>query len=167
MSDKQRHVNRLWSLRVNVLAASPFLTGRTREHFYKTGGIQLNGTQIRTGVWFFSSAVQFGPGCMVNSDCYFESREPITIGSECYFGPQVAILTSTHVIGPSSRRAGDYAGQPVTIGDGCWLGARVTVLPGVNIAQGCVIAAGAVVTQDTAPDGLYAGIPATRKRELI
>lgn len=31
---------------------------------------------------------------------------------------------------------------------------------------GCVIAAGAVVTRDAEPDGLYAGVPARRIRSL-
>jgi acetyltransferase-like isoleucine patch superfamily enzyme len=40
------------------------------------------------------------------------------------------------------------------------------VLPGVTVAAGCVTAAGAVVAADTEPDGLYAGVPATRIRDL-
>jgi maltose O-acetyltransferase len=40
------------------------------------------------------------------------------------------------------------------------------VLDGVTIGAGCVIAAGAVVTRDCEPDGLYAGVPAVRKRDL-
>jgi acetyltransferase-like isoleucine patch superfamily enzyme len=42
----------------------------------------------------------------------------------------------------------------------------VVVLPGVEIGAGCVIAAGSVVVKNTEPDGLYAGVPATRKKEL-
>jgi maltose O-acetyltransferase len=164
--DRKRHVNRVWSLQVNTLAASPFLTGRVREWFYRRGGIDPNGTQLRTGIWFYSAEVTFGRGGMVNSGCYFESREPIFVGDRCFFGPQVLILTSTHELGESVQRAGEYAGESVVIGDGCWLGARVTVLPGVTIAPGCVIAAGAVVTRDTLPDGLYAGVPAVRKSDL-
>ncbi len=38
------------------------------------------------------------------------------------------------------------------------------VPPGVTIAPGCVVAAGAVVTKDTEPDGVYAGGPAGRVR---
>lgn len=50
--------------------------------------------------------------------------------------------------------------------DGCWLGGNVTVLPGVTIGRGCVIAAGAVVTKSCDPNGLYAGVPARRIRDL-
>jgi maltose O-acetyltransferase len=57
-------------------------------------------------------------------------------------------------------------GIPVTIEDGCWIGANATVLPGVRIAGGTVIAAGAVVTRDCEPNSLYAGVPATRIKAL-
>ena len=47
-----------------------------------------------------------------------------------------------------------------------WLGARVVVLPGVQVAPGCIVGAGAVVTRDTEPDGVYVGVPARRIRDL-
>jgi maltose O-acetyltransferase len=47
-----------------------------------------------------------------------------------------------------------------------WMGARVTVLPGVTVGDGCVIAAGAVVTKDCEPGGVYAGLPARRIRSV-
>ncbi len=40
------------------------------------------------------------------------------------------------------------------------------IMPGVTIAEGCVVAAGAVVTRSTEPNGLYAGNPAVRKKDL-
>ncbi|WP_202565979.1 DapH/DapD/GlmU-related protein [Agreia sp. COWG] len=163
---EQRYANRPWNLCVNLLASSAFLTGGVREMLYRRGGIDPNGTQIRPGVWFFSSKITFGQSGMINSGCYFENREQITIGARCFFGPQTMIGTSTHEIGDHDQRAGDYVGGPVVIGDGCWIGARATILPGVNIAPGCIIAAGSVVAADTAPDGLYAGVPAVRKKDL-
>ena len=163
---EQRYANRLWNLCVNVLAASPFLTGGLREMFYRQAGIDPNGTQIRPGVWFFSSKISFGPGGMINGGTHFENREKVTVGKRCFFGPQTMIGTSTHEIGDHDQRAGNYIGGEVFIGDGCWIGARATVLPGVTIAPGCIIAAGAVVIADTKPDGLYAGVPAVRKKNL-
>ena len=48
----------------------------------------------------------------------------------------------------------------ITIGGNCWLGANVSVMPGVTIGNGCVIAAGAVVTKDLPDNALAAGVPA-------
>ncbi len=54
---------------------------------------------------------------------------------------------------------------PIRIDDNVWIGANATILPGVRIASGCVIAAGAVLTKSTEPDGIYLGVPARRGQE--
>jgi len=43
-----------------------------------------------------------------------------------------------------------------------WLGSNVVVLPNVTISQGTVVAAGSVVTKDTEPYSIVAGVPATK-----
>jgi acetyltransferase-like isoleucine patch superfamily enzyme len=47
-----------------------------------------------------------------------------------------------------------------------WIASRVTVLPGVSIGDGSVVAAGAVVSRDVAPNTLVAGVPAKFVRAL-
>ncbi|WP_081357668.1 acyltransferase [Neomoorella thermoacetica] len=79
---------------------------------------------------------------------------------------EVMICTSTHVIGEKNKRAGESKNLPVIIGDGCWIGTRAVILPGVKIGEGCIIAAGAVVTKDCESNGLYAGVPAKRIKNL-
>ena len=39
-------------------------------------------------------------------------------------------------------------------------------MPGVTVGSGCIIAAGAVLTADCSPDGIYAGVPAKRIKDL-
>lgn len=163
---EQRSANRVWNTLVNHLAASPLIVEEHRIRLYLRGGIDLASGSIRPGCWFLSSKITFGSGGMVNTGCVFENREQVTVGDRVYFGPQVLVGTSTHEVGGPEQRAGAYAGAPVVIEDGCWIGARATVLPGVTVARGCVVAAGAVVVNDTEPDGLYAGVPAVRKRSL-
>ena len=41
-----------------------------------------------------------------------------------------------------------------------WIGAGATILPGVIIGENAVVAAGAVVTKDVAPDTIVGGNPA-------
>jgi maltose O-acetyltransferase len=79
---------------------------------------------------------------------------------------EVLFCTSTHIMGPATERAGRVHPQPITVGDGCWIGARSVILPGVTIGDGCVIAAGAVVNKDCAANGMYAGVPARRVKDL-
>jgi acetyltransferase-like isoleucine patch superfamily enzyme len=71
-----------------------------------------------------------------------------------------------HEMGPSASRCGRLVAAPIEVGDGVWLASRVTILPGVAVGKGAVVAAGAVVTQDVAPDTLVAGVPAKFIRDL-
>ncbi|WP_274689348.1 CatB-related O-acetyltransferase [Spartinivicinus poritis] len=54
-----------------------------------------------------------------------------------------------------------YLGKGDTvIGDGVWIGMRAMIMPGVNIGEGAVIAANAVVTKSVLPYSVVAGNPA-------
>ena len=50
----------------------------------------------------------------------------------------------------------------MTIGNRAWIGPGTTILHSVNIGEGAVIAAGAVVTKDVEPFAIMAGIPARK-----
>ena len=43
-----------------------------------------------------------------------------------------------------------------------WIGAGATILKGVDIGEGAVVAAGAVVTKNVAPYSIVAGVPAKK-----
>ena len=48
----------------------------------------------------------------------------------------------------------------IVIGNDVWIGSRATILEGVNIGDGVVVAAGAVVTKDVPPYAIVGGVPA-------
>ncbi len=50
--------------------------------------------------------------------------------------------------------------REIIIGNDVWIGANVIILPGVNIGDGAIIAAGAVVTKSVEPYAVVGGIPA-------
>jgi len=119
------------------------------------GGIEFTGRgKIRIGHSY------------VNSRCLIDGTGTVAIGDRVLIAHGVKVLTATHEPGPSLQRGREPIGLSTTIDDGVWVGAGAVILPGVHVAQGCVIAAGAVVTRDCLPDGLYAGVPAERKRDL-
>jgi 2,3,4,5-tetrahydropyridine-2,6-dicarboxylate N-acetyltransferase len=72
------------------------------------------------------------------------------VGNDCHIGAG-AVLAG--VIEPPSS-------QPVRVEDDVVIGANAVVLEGVRVGRGAVVAAGAVVTEDVAPDTVVAGIPA-------
>jgi maltose O-acetyltransferase len=155
-----------WNWLVNGVAASPALTSKQRARLLKRGGIDLRNGQIQPGCFFFSDQVEFGEWVWINHRVYFDTRDWIHIGDRTGLGMETMVLTSTHEPGDHENRRGPYKTQPVTIGAGCWIGSRVTIMPGVTIGDGVTVATGAVVTRDCEPDGLYAGIPARRVKEL-
>jgi len=48
----------------------------------------------------------------------------------------------------------------VVIGNDVWIGERAIIMDGVNIGQGAIVAAGAVVTKDVVPYAIVGGVPA-------
>lgn len=48
----------------------------------------------------------------------------------------------------------------VIVEDGVWIGAHVTLCPGTHIGRGCIVAAGAVCTDDYPPYTVIGGVPA-------
>jgi maltose O-acetyltransferase len=160
------HLSPRWHLLVNVVAGSRLAGARTRARLYRWAGIRVEQANVRPGVEFHDANVRIGRDTFVNSGCVFAARGGIEIGERCALGHEVLLNTVGHELGPAEKRAGERVDRPIRIGDGAWIGTRATVLDGVTIGAGCVIAAGAVVTRDCEPDGLYAGVPAVRKRDL-
>jgi acetyltransferase-like isoleucine patch superfamily enzyme len=110
--------------------------------------------------------LRIGRNCMINEGCRFDTGSPITIGDRVYFGHDITVLTTTHDIGPHDQRCMGSRSEPVSVGDGTWVGTRALILPGVHIGAGCVVAAGAVVTESVPDDTMVGGVPARVLRSL-
>ncbi len=165
---EHRNVNSTrWHWAANVVAASPALGRAQRARILRRCGIGVRTAIVEPGCWFFGSDVDLGEWSFVNHRCYFDSRDTITLGAQVALAPEVMLATSGHLPtgGPENRR-GPYTSGPIHVGAGSWLGTRVTVLGGLTIGEGCIVAAGAVVTKDLDPNGLYGGVPARRLRDL-
>ena len=79
----------------------------------------------------------------------------VTIGDDCFIGPNVSIYTACHSTDPIERNTRQEWAEPVTIGNNVWIGGSVTILPGVTIGDNVTIGAGSVVTKDI-PSGTVA-----------
>ena len=53
-----------------------------------------------------------------------------------------------------------YGGYTIKIGNDVWIGAKSIILDGVNIGDGAIIGAGALVTKDVPPYAIVGGVPA-------
>ena len=103
--------------------------------------------------------VYLGDGAIVS----VRSRVEIGAGSLLAHGVQV-FDNDTHPSDPAEREAhfrailkigpqGTFriAARPVRIGPRCWLGFSSAVMKGVTLGDGCIVAAGAIVTADAPP----------------
>ena len=102
------------------------------------------GKQIRIGKRFFA-----------NFNFTVLDEAPVTIGDDCFIGPNVSIYTACHSTDPIERNSRREWAEPVSIGDNVWIGGSVTILPGVNIGNNVTIGAGSVVVKDI-PDNVVA-----------
>lgn len=152
---------------LNMLLASPVWPRQVRAAAFRLLGMDVGARVCIESMCFFGGTrISIADGTFINYRCVLDNSASIVIGARCALGMEVLLCTSSHVLGDATARAGANTDGPIEIGDGCWLGSRVTVLPGVKIGEGCVVAAGSVVTTDCEPHGVYAGTPARRVREL-
>lgn len=154
-------------LMFNTIASSKNIPKRVRMLIYKWGDMEIKGS-IFPGSFMGGSKIKIGKDSFVNYNCFFDGMAPIKIGDNCFISMEVMFCTSMHemINVDNENKISDSFGLPINVEDNCWIGARATILPGVNIGIGCIIAAGAVVNRNCAPNGLYAGVPTKRVKEL-
>ena len=103
----------------------------------------------------YGSNIRVGRRFFANFNFTVLDEALVTIGDDCFIGPNVSIYTACHSTDPVERNSRRELAKPVTIGDNVWIGGSVTILPGVTIGSNVTIGAGSVVVKDI-PDGCVA-----------
>ena len=87
---------------------------------------------------------------------------PLKIGNDVMMAPGVMIFTQNHETSDLSipMRLQTAPKFEVKIGNDVWIGANAMILPGITVGNGCIIAAGAVVTHDVPDYAIVGGNPA-------
>ena len=104
----------------------------------------------------FACQMTIGKGVFVNHSLTCMAAGGITIEDGAMIGPNVRIVTDNHDF--DNRMV--LRCKPVRIGRRAWIGVGAIILPGVTIGENAVVAAGAVVTKDVAPNTIVGGNPA-------
>ncbi len=105
-----------------------------------------------------------GENVKVGENSQLYNYDSVFIGDDTEIGSNLYIQTNEHKLGDKTlplAKQGAYSSS-ISIGSGVYIGANVTILSGVNVADRCVIAAGAVVTKDTEAGFIYGGVPAKK-----
>lgn len=115
--------------------------------------------------------ITVGNGTIIGDKAILDARYGIAIGENVNLSTGVWIWTQQHdVNSPFFSTEGKSGG--VVIQNRAWLSSRTSVLPGCEVAEGCVLAAHAVLTKSiTEPFSIYGGVPARkigeRNNELV
>jgi carbonic anhydrase/acetyltransferase-like protein (isoleucine patch superfamily) len=133
---------------VTLLESALVVRSELGSHSYVGAGSVIH----RTHMGRFCS---IGPGCRFGGGRHptdFVSTHPIFYSPNPFTGVSFA----------DRSYFDEYA--DIHIGHDVWIGANAIVLDGVEIGDGAIIAAGAVVTSDVDPYAIVGGVPAKRIR---
>jgi acetyltransferase-like isoleucine patch superfamily enzyme len=106
----------------------------------------------------FGRFITIGKNVFINHACSFLDMGGITIEDNVLIGPKVNLITENHPLDPSNRTS--LVATAIVVKRNAWIGAAATILPGVTIGENAVVAAGALVSKDVAPNTVVAGVPA-------
>ena len=150
-----------------VLRPVPSMTGFVLRYlFYRMTCARLAGFCLIYGGarLVHTYGLRIGRDFHINAGGYVDGRGGLTIGDHVMVGQNALIVSSQHQWTdptlPMSLQG--HIRKPTTIGDDVLVGAHAVVLAGVHVATGTVIAAGAVVTDDTEPYSIVGGVPARK-----
>jgi UDP-2-acetamido-3-amino-2,3-dideoxy-glucuronate N-acetyltransferase len=117
--------------------------------------------------------VEIQRGAVVGRRCKIQSHtfvcEGVEIEDECFVGHHVVFVNdrypaSTNVVG-ERKGPGDWQIERTMVRRRASIGSGAIVLCGVEIGEGALVGAGAVVTRDVEPFTVVAGNPARELRE--
>jgi putative colanic acid biosynthesis acetyltransferase WcaF len=137
---------------------------RYRNFILRAFGAKISGTarvNQSAKIWYPENLV-LGNNSAIGFDVVIYNQGMVTIGDNCIISQYSYICASTH----------DYTNPlhplvlaPIEIGSNVWVCAGSFVGPGVNVADGAVIGARAVLTKDALPWSVYAGNPARKIKD--
>jgi len=117
---------------------------------------------ISTTLNYLGEKIVFGNNVGIGEFAYLGGAGGLEIGDECIVGQYLSCHPENHNsedLNISIRHQG-VSRKGIKIGKNCWIGSKVTVLDGVEIGDGCIIAAGAVVTKSFPKNSIIGGVPA-------
>lgn len=152
----------LWQITWACLAAwTPPPFRRWRNLLLRLFGADVHPTAIvygTTRVWYPPN-LAMGAFSVMGPEvkCYCQDR--ITLGEKAIVSQGAHLCSGTHDISDPDFQ---LVTRPIRIERGAWIAAEAFIGPGVNVGEGAVVGARAVLFKDADPLTVYAGNPAVR-----
>lgn len=136
-----------------------------RKWFYQLMGAKIGKRTVicRRADILYPKGLDLADNVAVGWFVHMDARAGIFVDHNTNISSYTKFITGSHDIDDPMFTA-EF--KPITIGHHVWIGTGATVLQGVNIGEGAVVAAGAVVTKDIPSYEIWGGVPAKfiRKR---
>lgn len=102
---------------------------------------------------------RFGDGFLITAASSIIASKEVSFGDDCLVSWDCLFMDSDmHPISPKGRGPRINEDRPITIGNHVWIGCNSCVLKGSEIPDGCVIAAGSVLSgRLKSKDSVYSG----------
>lgn len=108
-----------------------------------------------------------GAGTTINQARMIIDNAEVDIGEDCMFSDEIIVQSNDQhgLIDLKTLQITNAQRSRIVLGEHVWIGRRAMIMPNVTVGAGCVVGAGAILTQSCGPCRYLVGIPARSVRE--
>ena len=136
----------LWFCVSHLVFQAWWCPARLRPRILRMFGASVgHGTNIRNHVrvhWPWKLTV--GDHVWIGECAWLINLEPIRLGDHVCVSQDAVLCTGSHA---RTSPTFEYDNGPISVGDGAWIAIRAVVLRGVNVPDGALAPAGAVISR--------------------
>lgn len=115
------------------------------------------------GIWQPGPNIIIGNRTFIGAGCEFNISKRITIGNDVLIASGCRFIDHDHgMLQGELMRSQPGMENEIVIGNDVWIGSNTIILRGVHLADGAIVAAGAVVNKSVSSNEIWGGIPAKK-----
>lgn len=149
-----------------ILEDFSFIDGLSQEGIFLSNNVTIKRGAMLVGSGVIRKkgvGIRIGSNSAIGANNFIGGQGGVQIGENVIIGPDVKIFSENHIFKKKNvpiRLQGENR-TGVKIFDNCWIGAGSIILDGVELAEGTVVAAGAIVTKSVKEKNMViGGVPA-------